>query len=91
MHIIGRRKQEVIRVAHNTRVEMIATIAELMEDGWSESTLRWSTWELSDKEGAWVAQNYPDVTIYLPKKDDFLRTKPYIFLSEHVRDIEEEK
>ncbi len=92
MHIIGRRKQEVIRVLHNDRTALRETIAELMEDGWSESKMGWSIQELSDDEAVWVAKNYPEVTIHIPDKhNDMLYTRPYVFISEHVRDIEEEK
>lgn len=91
MHTIFSKKQEVIRVIHDSRDGMRKTIAGLMEDGWSESTLKWSTWDLTDEEGVWVALNHPKAVIHPPDPKDFLRNKPYIYVSEHVRDIEEEK
>ncbi|AXU41233.1 hypothetical protein BC01_136 [Bacillus phage BC01] len=96
MDILSSRKQEIIQVLHNSIEELRETVSMLKKDGWSGNTLTTVTGssvcrrELYTGDMEWISNNYPGVTIHPPEEGNYLRTRPYVFITEHVRDIEEE-
>jgi len=95
MNILTNKKQEIIRVLHNDAAHMRDNISMLRKDGWSGNTRVGFSGNsicretVTDDDGAWISEMYPDVTIFLPEKGSYIHNEPYVYVTEHVRDIEE--
>ncbi|SPT98374.1 Uncharacterised protein [Lysinibacillus capsici] len=94
MNIVERKSKETIRVIHNNLDAMEYGLSFLMQQGWSDNT-RYSMMgiQLFEQEliGSGsiseIEQKYPEVEIQYPEKRDLLRSYPYIYVTEHEREV----
>lgn len=97
MIITAKETKETIQVLHNNREEMLQTVEKLKADGWSDNTKISMSGEslfkssVSNEDIAFILQNYPDVKIHYPSKDDFLYNSPYVLITKHERVINREE
>ncbi|WP_339260920.1 hypothetical protein [Lysinibacillus sp. FSL K6-3209] len=96
MHVIETKIKETIRVIHNNLDAMHENIETLKRNGYSGNT-RYSmvgiplvTEEMGDvlNVGEFIAR-HPEVEVQYPKENDYFHTRPYIYVTEHEREVNE--
>lgn len=93
MHIISSEKKETIRVLHNNLEDMGKNLLDLKADGWSPNT-RVGAMEdpmireiIQEGEIEGLQRDYPEVEIQRFKKGGILGDIPFVYLTEHNRNI----
>lgn len=96
MHIFNKKIKETIRVIHNNLDAMHENIESLKQTGWSGNT-RYSMTGIQlvteDIGNVWDVEEFvsrhPEVEVQYPKENDFFHTRPYIYVTEHEREVNE--
>lgn len=96
MQIVETKIKETIRVIHNNLDAMHDNIEYLKQIGYSGNTrysmvgIQLVTEEIGNVLDAdeFVAKN-PEVEVQYPKENDFFHTRPYIYVTEHEREVNE--
>lgn len=92
MHI-QKKTKEVIRVIHNTEEDFYKNVENLIAEGWSENTrvsgvgISLITQPIYEEDIERFNRDYPEVTVYRPNKNSWLRSEPYYYLTQHERII----
>ena len=97
MEVIERKTKETIRVIHNNLEAMHKNIESLKQTGWSGNTrssavgIQLVTEDIGNvwDVGEFVSR-HQEVEVQYPKENDFFHTRPYIYVTEHEREIYEE-
>ncbi|QEG04238.1 hypothetical protein [Bacillus phage BC-T25] len=95
MYIVKREAKEFLEVYHNSEEEMAASMEKLKAEGWSRNTRTFPTISLPDDEyesdKEWYDRNCPGLVRHPPEESRGYHTEPFVYYSEHERDIKEEK
>lgn len=94
MQIFETKIKETIRVIHNNLDEMHENIESLKRKGFSGNT-RYSMVGIplvtEDVGNVWDVEEFvsrhPEVEVQYPTENDFFHTRPYIYVTEHEREI----
>lgn len=96
MHVFDTKVKETIRVIHNNLDAMRDNIKTLKKSGWSENTrysvvgIQLVTEDIGNEwDVAAFVDRHPEVEVQYPKENDFFHTRPYIYLTEHEREVHE--
>jgi len=87
MYFNNPTRKELITVIHNNVEQMRENVAKLRENRWSENLRGTHTMLLDEDEIKAVKENYPNASIYPAEKDSYLYYKPYIYVTEHEREL----
>lgn len=94
MQIIETKIKETIRVIHNNLDAMHENIESLKQSGYS-GNIRYSIAGIqlvtesvgNVLDAAEFEANHPNVEVQYPKENDFFHTRPYIYVTQHEREI----
>jgi hypothetical protein len=90
MNIVFKEIKELVRVLHNNREEMLKNVKQLREEGWSDNIRGSIREEVREDTVEDLKERYPDVEIQYPQKGGFYGGLPYVYVTQHEREIKGE-
>lgn len=87
MKILSSKKKEVIEVLHNNLGEMPKNIEKLKSEGWSDNFWNSYTRNIPKSEVNIFKKENPTVEVYIPSKGSLLHSLPYVYVTNHEREI----